>query len=374
LAKNSTKKRIICTVINDLTYDQRMIRICTSLAKAGYEVLLVGRQLSNSKPIDNQLFKQKRLHCWFNKGIAFYIEYNIRLFFFLLFRKWDIINSIDLDTILPGYYVSKIKNKICIYDAHEYFTEVPEVVRRPKVKRIWEWVARKTIPNLEYCYTVGSGLAQIFEEQYGTPFEVIRNVPFQSKNTIPKKEKSIILYQGALNESRGLEQVIEAMDLINDAELWLAGEGDLSQQLRDLVQEKGLDNKVKFLGFIKPAQLKELTPKASIGLNLLENKGLSYYYSLANKAFDYIQCGVPALHMSFPEYKQINQQYEVSILLDDLEKETIADALQKLLLNKNLYNKLQANCALAAEEFIWEKEEEKLLEIYKAIFVNADFR
>src|ERR1700704_1922409 len=95
--------RIIFTVINDLTYDQRMHRICNSLADAGYDVLLVGRKLSSSTPLKQEKFQQRRLKLHFTRGKLFYIEYNIRLFFFLLFKKFDIICGIDLDTILPCY-------------------------------------------------------------------------------------------------------------------------------------------------------------------------------------------------------------------------------------------------------------------------------
>ena len=110
--------RIVCTVTNDLNYDQRMIRICTSLTGAGYEVLLVGRRKRNSLPLKEKSFKQKRLFCFFEKGKLFYAEYNIRLFFFLLFVKLDVICAIDLDTILPCLMISKLRSKKRVYDAH----------------------------------------------------------------------------------------------------------------------------------------------------------------------------------------------------------------------------------------------------------------
>jgi hypothetical protein len=95
--------KIVFTVTNDLNYDQRMIRICTSLTHAGYDCLLVGYTLSDSKALNKQDFRQKRINCIFKKGKPFYLEYNLRLFFFLLFSKMDGICAIDLDTILPCY-------------------------------------------------------------------------------------------------------------------------------------------------------------------------------------------------------------------------------------------------------------------------------
>src|ERR1700754_2716064 len=110
-----------------------MIRICSSLTKAGYEVLLTGRKLKSSIALARQPFKQKRINCLFENGKLFYAEYNIRLLFYLLFKKMDCICAIDLDTILPCYFISKIKNKKRIYDAHELFCEMKEIVTRPGI-------------------------------------------------------------------------------------------------------------------------------------------------------------------------------------------------------------------------------------------------
>ena len=362
------KKKIIFTVTNDLTYDQRMIRICTSLSK-NYEVLLIGRKRPNSIDLLTRSFHQKRLYCFFQKGKFFYLEYNIRLFWYLMFSKMDAICSIDLDTLLPGFLVSKFRSKIIIFDSHEYFTEVPEVVNRTFTKRIWETVARICIPHIKHCYTVCESLAEIFEEKYSSPFEVIRNVPFLQKtiNKDKKNKPTILLYQGVLNEGRGLSELIEAVKLNGNVVLWLAGEGDLSKDLRDQVGEKHKE-KIIFLGYLTPEKLKAITLKADIGFNLLENKGKSYYYSLANKFFDYIQTEIPSVNMNFPEYKKINEEYQVAILIDDLKIESITNAIHMLSLDDTIYKELQQNCLKAKSIFCWEKEEQKLLAIYRRAF------
>ena len=128
-------KTILFTVTNDLTYDQRMIRICSTLANHGYKVKLIGRKLPKSKPLAQQPFQQQRLFCFFKRGKIFYLEYNIRIFCLLLFSKFDAICGIDLDTLGSCYLVAILRRKKLVYDAHEYFTEVPEVVNRPLVKK-----------------------------------------------------------------------------------------------------------------------------------------------------------------------------------------------------------------------------------------------
>jgi glycosyltransferase involved in cell wall biosynthesis len=364
-------KKIICTVTNDLTYDQRMIRICTSLAKAGYDVTLAGRQLPWSLPLAKQAFGQHRFRLIFNHGKLFYLEYNLRLLFWLLFSKFDIAHSVDLDTLGPGYLAARLRSKICVYDAHEYFTEVPEVVERPAVKKTWETLARWIIPRLKFACTVCESLAEVFEKKYGTPFTVIRNVPtakpLPPEDFDKKNHPFILFYQGVLNDGRGLEEAIEAMVMLENVELWLAGEGDLSGELRQLAMEKGVESRVKFLGKILPEELEKLTPKAHLGLNLLKNKGLNYYYSLANKAFDYIQAGLPSLNMDFPEYRRINRHHEVFLLLEQLDPASIVQAVESLRSDPELYQKLSANCRKAAPVYTWENEEQILLSFYEKI-------
>jgi glycosyltransferase involved in cell wall biosynthesis len=366
--------KIICTVTNDLSYDQRMHRICHSLALNGYEVMLVGRRLPHSTPLIVRSFEQKRLHCFAKKGFLFYAEYNLRLFLFLLFRKYyDAVCSIDLDTLPAGFCASVIRRKKRVFDAHEYFTEVPEVVTRPFVRSFWEMVAKRILPFYRHAYTVGPCLAAIFESKYRLKFEVIRNVA--SRSVLPPSQREIpslskpktLLYQGALNEGRGLEAAIEAMQQIDNVQFVIAGEGDLSENLRALSKRLNLQDKVSFLGFVRPEDLKTLTAKAWVGINLLENKGLSYYYSLANKFFDCVQAEVPIITMDFPEYRALNEVHEVALLLSELSPESVAGAVQKLLTNNNLYARLQQNCRTARDVWHWEAEEKVLLRFWNNV-------
>lgn len=347
-----------------------MIRICSTLAEAGYDVKLIGRKLPDSKFLEPRNYQTKRLSCFFRKGKLFYVEYNIRLFWYLIFSKFDAICGIDLDTLLPCFLTGKLKGKPIIYDAHEYFTEVPEVVNRPLVKKVWAILEGVLVPRVKHAYTVCQSLANIFNEKYRTAFEVIRNVPYRSSEnlTASRSNPDIIIYQGALNDGRGLPEIIHAMQWINHAELWLVGEGDLSQQLRALTDELELKDKVIFKGYVKPNDLKYLTAQASLGLNLLENKGLSYYYSLANKAFDYIQAELPAINMAFPEYLRINEQYKTSLLMESLDPQQLATSINQLLEDRIAYQQLKQNCRSAAREYAWEKEKDVLLRFYQKVF------
>jgi glycosyltransferase involved in cell wall biosynthesis len=359
--------RIIFTVINDLTYDQRMQKICRSLSKAGYEVELVGRERDFSVALGKEPFKQTRLTCFFNKGKLFYLEYNLRLFFYLGFSKFEAVCAIDLDTIVPVCIIGKLKGAKLVYDAHEYFTEVPEVIRRPAVKRVWEWVEKTFVPKVDLAYTVSGGLAELFTAKYNRRFEVIMNVPVLEGSVKHQRrdtaEPFTILYQGALNEGRGLEHLIEAMKNI-DAKLQLAGEGDLSDELRALAKRMNVEGKVEFLGLVKPENLKKIAAEANIGINLLENKGMSYYYSLSNKFFDYIHAGIPQVCIAFPEYQRINDKYHVALLAKDCSVKEIQTAIERLNSDADLYSELQKNCEVCSSTLNWNEEEKKLIALY----------
>lgn len=362
-------KKIILTITNDITYDQRMHKIATSLANAGYDVLLLGRNRKHSFPLKPSIYKQYRLNCFFDKGKFFYIEFNIRLFFYLLFNAFDIVNAIDLDTILPCYLVSRIKHKACVYDAHEYFTEVPEVINRPFTQKIWLAIEQFIVPKLKHCYTVSDSIAQLFEAKYQTHFQTIRNVPYLLDQHLPAdlsiNKERYILYQGALNKGRGLAQLIEAMQWL-DCKLVLVGEGDLSEALRLQVQTLQLQEKIIFKGFIAPENLNIITQEAYIGINVSENLGLSYYYSLNNKCFDYIHACLPSITNNFPEYLQINNKYEVAVMCD-LTTQNLVQAINTLLNDEQLHVRLVANCKVAKLEYNWQIESQKLLAIYRSV-------
>jgi glycosyltransferase involved in cell wall biosynthesis len=366
-------KKIIFTVTTDLSYDQRMQRVCSSLAAEGYEVLLVGRVKKTSVALLPTPYQTHRLSCVSQAGKFFYIEYNLRLLWWLLWQKFDAVCAIDLDTILPAVLVGKLKGKKIVYDAHEYFTEVEEVIRRPAIQKMWRWIERQTVPQVHATYTVSASLAKLYEKQYNKKFEVVRNIgePLSEKEiteetTIEIPKKPYLIYIGAVNAGRGLEQLIEAMPQI-ECNLQICGDGDILEQLKTQAADLGLSHKIKFWGYVAPPQLKLLTANAHIGYLLLNDQSLSYYYSLANKFFDYINAEIPQITSDFPEYRLLNEQHQIAELIP-LEVPEIVRATQKLLSDTAHYQQLVENTRLAKRDFCWANEAKTLKNIYKQLF------
>jgi glycosyltransferase involved in cell wall biosynthesis len=359
----NVRKTIYCTVTNDLNQDQRMHRICSSLTKIGYEVCLVGRIKPSSPTLLDMPFRQIRLRCFFNKGFLFYAEYNMRLLIFLLFRvNPDIIYSVDTDTVAACGLTKLIRSKKLIFDAHEYFTEVPELHHRTVVKKIWQLIENIFIPLADQCLTVNQSLADLFSKKYGKPFSAIYNVPSASHTQTPTHllTKPYLLYQGMLNQGRGLETLIAAMPLIDNIDLQIIGEGDISKKLKRLANESPAKDRIRFTGWLEPDDIKVITAGATLGINLLESGSKSYYFSLANKFFDYMHAEVPSVNMDFPEYHAIISKHGVGLLISDLDKNEIADKINLLLSDHEKYSSMKSACRTACDMYNWDHEEKKL--------------
>lgn len=358
-------KHIIATVINDLTTDHRMQKTCTTLANAGFQVTLVGRELPNSAPLQERPYRQVRLKCRYQSGKRFYIEYNFRLKKYLHTQQYDILLAVDLDTIIPCILAAQKPERPVVYDAHEYFPEVPELQHRPLTKKVWQQVERWAMPRTATRYTVSHAIAEEFLQIYGLPFEVVMNVPRLSETPALQEPEQVVLYQGALNQGRGLEALLEAAPTIN-AEIWILGEGDLSQELRRRANALGVQNQVRFLGQVPSEETWKFTAKAKVGYNVLEPLGKSYYFSLSNKFFAYMHMGVPCISSAFPEYLRINQEAPVT-LFSNAEASDVAATINHLLQDRSLWQEMHQNALQLRNKYCWEREEDKLKAIFNGL-------
>lgn len=357
-------KKIIVSVTNDLTTDQRVDKVCHSLLKLNFEVLLVGRHLPNSVSIQRD-YQTYRFKLFFNKGLLFYAEYNLRLFFFLFFHKKDMLLSNDLDTLLANFLVSKIQNKKLVYDSHELFTEVPELVNRKKTQQIWLSIEKQILPKLKNTYTVCQSIADYYNQKYQTDFKVVRNIPIYNKleNSYKNSEVKTIIYQGAINMGRGLELMIETMRYLDNYQFLIVGDGDITHDIKTLITKNNLDHKIKLLGKKTPQELKQITPIADLGISIEEDLGLNYRYALPNKLFDYIHATVPVLVSDLPEMKRIVLDYKIGSIIYDRNPQSIAKQI-KVFLNNN-QTSIKEHLKKAALNLQWQKEEKVLQSIFK---------
>lgn len=359
------KQQIVTvSVSNDLNTDQRVSKVCDSLIRLGFQVKLLGRKLPKSKPI-HRTYYTKRFKLLFNKGPLFYFNLNLVLFFYLLRSKSSILLSNDLDTLPANFFASKLRRFSLIYDSHELFSEVPELINRPKIQAIWKRMEAYFIPRLDNCYTVSHRIAEHYENLYSTKFKVIRNYPM-SKTRENYVKEDFVLYQGALNVGRGIESMIKAMQYIDTYKLYIAGEGDIEKELKQLVKELNLEDRVLFLGRLNPKELSAYTGKAKLGLSLEEDMGLNYRYAVPNKVFDYIHSDVPILYAPLIEVIDLLKPYEVGEVLKSREAKKLAHQITAML-NSDKYGSWVMECRRASKAFNWQIEEQKLKNIFTAI-------
>lgn len=369
--------RVIVSVTNDLYTDQRVHKVCLLLQDQGYSVLLVGRKLKNSIPLPERTYKTKRLNLFFDKGAKFYAEYNIRLFFFLLFRRSSLLVANDLDTLLANYAASKFKPLTqLVYDSHEYFTEVPELTHRPKVQKIWEGIESWIFPKLKKIYTVNQSIADLYTKKYKKEIKVVRNISplWMEQNLRSKKElgipedKKLVIIQGAgINIDRGAEEAVEAMKYLDNCVLMIVGDGDVVDQLKRYVAAHQLESKVLFFGKKSYLEMMNYTFYADLGLTLDKATNLNYRFSLPNKVFDYIHTGTPVISTDLIEISNLIQKYNVGRIIHDFTPQKLANLIEELLSNDAELAKLKTNCIQAKEFENWEKETEVLKEIYPKV-------
>lgn len=359
--------KAIVAVTNDLNTDQRVNKTCILLEEEGYAVTLVGRRLKSGTELNSRPYKTKRFRLVFTKKFFFYAEYNIRLFIYIMFTKTNLVVANDLDTLPSCFRAAVLKRIPLMYDSHELFTEVPELVDRPKVRDFWKRLEKKYLPRIKYATTVCGSIAAYYRNEYGIEMKVVRNLPIRALFKPEYSRKQVILYQGALNKGRGLEDLIRAMAFIKDTELWIAGTGDIESELKKMVTDQNLSMTVAFLGRMKPVDLAEVTRQATLGVSLEKNMGLNYYYALPNKLFDYIQAGIPVLVSSFPEMKGIVEKYEVGVAISDTTPELIAQTVNSILSDPEKLRFYRANALKAAEELVWENEKLVLQDLVRSI-------
>ena len=363
------------------TNESRIFKETASLIRLGLvdEIVMVGiwepglaefEQLDAERSIlrikERFVFKQSLLNF-----IAKYFFFQFQVIRALKGRKIDIINCHNLSVLGIGVYFKIFKGIPLIYDAHELETEVNGA--RGLKKRIGKILEAIYMPFVDELIVVSRLIGEWYKNKYKLPnATVIRNVPhFYPYSTKPNIIREmfgitagqlIFIYQGILTKSRGVHIIIDAfLNVKPEQHIVFLGMGDMAEEIK-AIAAKHLN--VHFIPAVPPAEIRNYTASADVGIALIQNSCLSYYYCSPNKVFEYLMHGIPQIISDFPEMAETIDGGACGWLISP-EKENLVSLLQQL--NRASVAEKTASVLQKRRGIGWEMEEAGLVHVYSRI-------
>ncbi len=279
--------------------------------------------------------------------------------------------------LIPVGILLKNKGKKVIYDVHE---DLPrQVLTKPWIKPFLRRVVGAGAQAVEkFCahyfdriITVTSTIAERFPENKTT---IVHNYPileeFAGTDFIPyQKRNPLVVYVGGITVIRGIKEMVNAMNLIPEtlgARLVLAGKFSPPALENDVSSMAGWSN-VEYLGWQSRDEVADLLSKARIGLVLL-HPTLNYMDAFPIKMFEYMAAGIPVVASNFPLWRKIVSEIGCGLVVDPLNPQAIADAVQWLLahpVEAELMGKRGQDAVI--KKYNWHTEAQNLLDVYQSL-------
>lgn len=284
----------------------------------------------------------------------------------------DLIHAHDINTLPTAWVASRISGARLVYDAHEISTDREGY---QGIRGIVAWIEKRLMPRASATITTTEMRAKFFARAYG----IVRPLVLQNRPRFVEVQRSsrirdelqmkdgwpIILYQGGLQQGRGLERLALVATSVPDAYFVFIGGGRLEGRLRQLVEQQGLEKRVHFIPTVELDELLSYTSSADIGVQPIENTCLNHYTTDSNKLFEYLMAGLPVVASSLPEIRRIVIQYGCGMLVPQDGSDTLGEVLRTLLADPALRDRLAANSRRAAAELNWEAQEHELIALYE---------
>jgi glycosyltransferase involved in cell wall biosynthesis len=380
----------ICMVLMNLgsvIHDSRVRKEASSLEKAGNRVRLIAIRDSGEnfgKGMDG--FELDLFRLWTRhlpKSTFFqllkYIEFNMKAFVRMINFRADVYHAHDLDTLFPAWLSARLTGAKIVYDSHELFTERPIAL-----PGLWRFLERFLINRVEAIIAVNDDRAEIMVKEYGASElpTVIMNCPSSTnipvtcnitlRGALPPevRNKRIILYQGGLSPNRCLESLIKAVQYFDERSIlvFVGNSTSFSEEvLKELVVKYGMEKRIYFKDEVDSRYLVPYISTADIGVVIYENSCRNNYLCAPNKMFEYCMAGLPSIGCNFPPIRSIAERYGVPFLFDPESPESIAASANALLKNATLFYNAKAATAVVAADFTWEREENKLVDLYERL-------
>ena len=284
----------------------------------------------------------------------------------------DIYHIHDPELLPVGLKLKKLGKKV-IFDAHED-TSIQilgktyiNLYLRKILSVIFTKYEKYAISKFD---TVVTATAYIREKFADINRSVdINNYPildeFQYDNNWDIKENEIC-YIGGISRDRGIEEIVQALEKVENCRLNLAGD------FKEKVTKERVENfqgwgKVNELGYLTRDGVKKVLQKSKIGLVTLyplEN----YKEALPVKMFEYMSAGIPVIISNFSLWEEIVLTNRCGLSVDPLNVEVLASKINYLLKNPELSYQMGKKGRVAVEtKYNWSIEEQKLYSLYREL-------
>jgi glycosyltransferase involved in cell wall biosynthesis len=351
-------------------YDARIfLKECKTLSDTGFEVNLIVADGKGDEVIDKikiydvgkPINRKERMLKTTRKVFKKALEVNAEIYHFH-----------DPELIPIGIKLKKLGKKV-IYDVHEdlprqllskpYLNKLSKVI----LSKIIEIYENYTAKKFDYIITATPYIKNRFKKLNPNTID-INNLPllneFYSIDLKNNKENAVC-YVGGITKIRGIVELIKSLEYV-DTTLHLAGEFESENLKKEVMQLPGW-KKVKYYGFVNREKVREIFTSVSAGIVTLL-PAPNYLDSMPVKLFEYMSASLPVIASNFPLWKMIVEENNCGICVDPTKPEEIAKAIEYLITHPNGARKMGENGRKAVlEKYNWEKESEKLINIYKSL-------
>ncbi len=353
----SAPRHVVMLVVSSVRVDPRVRQSAQTLADVGYRVTIIWPDEATTLPLPQ----------W-GQGIVFtplptragrfanrYPGFLGRdLLAAALQHRPFAFHAHDLNTMLPALIAGRQTGAHVICDHHEWFSEsvrwsrlrgdyVPLSAQQRTANR---WLERVAFRHASAQITVCQSIADEMQAQYGVhggTVQVVRNIAIIDSNmptdypnlraTLGVSDaQTVVLYQGGIGPTRGLEPIIEALAAAPSIVLAIRGPAieRYAAHYRAIAQRVGAAERLHILPAVPSADVVAACHGADVGLYTVRDICKSFRYALPNKVFEYLHAGLPVLTANYPEARRLIVDNGIGLGFDAADPISIAAAMNQI--------------------------------------------
>lgn len=373
--ENIKKTTKVCHVTSvHFRYDVRIFhKECRSLANNGFEVTLLVNDNLHDENVNgvNIISTQLKPNNRFDRIVKSkrYIRQK------MIDINAEVYHFHDPELLPEAYWIKK-KGKKVIFDFHEdvsqqilYKTWIPKKIRKI-ISAIYKQYEKGKAKEFDALITVTPKFVERLKLVNPNTI-MITNYPIIKEKTvdvqIPKKKA--ICFAGGISPQWNHENIIKAIETIDDIEYILAGSGS-TEYIEKLKGLKGW-NKVRYLGKISHEKVENIYCESMIGMTLLSNNTqVGDEGTLGNtKIFEFMEAGLPVICSNNKLWKEIVENHACGLAIDPNRINEIKEAIEFLVKNYQEATLMGENGRKAiASVYNWNSQEKELLNLYHSLF------